>query len=249
MTVKALVLCAGRGTRLGELTRHRPKPLLPIDGTPLVGYSLRLLAAHGIDDVAINLHYLADQVEAALGDGSDYGLRIHYEREPEPLGTAGAIANLSDFFSDATDVLVVYGDLVFDEDLSSLVDHHRRVRADATLLVHQRSRSNSVLDMDEEGRIVRFQERPPRWEASGPVWVNSGCQVLRQGLIEKLPARRPLDLPRDVYVPMVEELRLFGHPIRGYRIAVDSPRRYEQAIADVRAGKLRIGRREAQPPS
>ena len=241
MTLKALVLCAGRGTRLEELTRDCPKPLLPIEAKALVGYTLDLLARHGVTDVAVNLHFLADKIEDELGDGSRYGLRIHYEREEELLGTAGAAANLVDYFADASDVLIVYGDLVFDEDLTALYERHRANRADATLLVHQRTTpSNSIIDMDDTGRIVRFRERPASWSTTGPVWVNSGCQILRRELIDRFPAKRPLDLPRDIYMPMAPDLRLFGIPVEGYRIAIDSPERYQQAIRDVKAGKLRV---------
>lgn len=250
MTLKALVLCAGRGTRLEDLTRDCPKPLLPIEGIPLVGYTLLLLARHGITDVAVNLHFLADKVQDELGDGSRYGLRIHYELEDELLGTAGAAANLVDYFAEASDVLIVYGDLVFDEDLTALYEQHRANRADATLLVHQRTTpSNSIIDMDETGRIVRFRERPREWSASGPVWVNSGCQILRRELIDRFPSKRPLDLPRDIYMPMTVDSRFFGVPIEGYRIAIDSPERYRQAIRDMRAGKVRVETSSAQEPS
>lgn len=250
MTLKALVLCAGHGTRLKELTRDCPKPLLPIEGTPLVGYTLHLLAHHGITDVAVNLHFLADKVQDELGDGSRFGLRIHYEFEKELLGTAGAAANLIDYFADVSDVLIVYGDLVFDEDLTALYARHRANRADATVLVHQRTTpSNSIIDMDGTGRIERFRERPAQWSASGPVWVNSGCQILKRQLIHEFPSRRPLDLPRDIYVPRVDDLRLFGAPIEGYRIAIDSPERYAQAIRDVKAGKVSVRPADAQEPS
>ncbi|MDH3200550.1 MAG: NDP-sugar synthase [Myxococcales bacterium] len=241
MTLKALVLCAGRGTRLGGLTRDCPKPLLPIEGKPLVGYTLDLLARHGVTDVAVNVHFLADKVEVELGDGSRYGLRIHYEREDKLLGTAGAAANLLDYFADASDIVIIYGDLVFDEDLTALYQRHRANQADATLLVHQRTtRSNSTIDMDDTGRIVRFRERPAGWSTTGPVWVNSGCQILQRELIERFPSKRPLDLPRDIYMPMAADLRLFGAPVEGYRIAIDSAERYQQAIRDVKAGKLRV---------
>jgi NDP-sugar pyrophosphorylase family protein len=239
MSLKALVLCAGRGTRLKELTKECPKPLLSIEGKPLVEYTLRHLASHEICDVAINLHYQAERIREALGDGSRFGIRIRYEIEDELLGTAGAVENLAAYFADASDILVVYGDLLFDEDLSALYDQHRSSNADITLLVHRRhTRSNSIIDMDESGRIFRFRERPSTWSEEGPAWVNSGCQILRRELIDLFPKRRPLDLPRDIYMPMTNELRIFGVPIRGYRIAIDSPERYYQAIRDVQDGKV-----------
>jgi NDP-sugar pyrophosphorylase family protein len=226
---------------LKDLTRDCPKPLLPIHGAPLIEYTLRHLAWYGVVDVAINLHYLPEKIRNEFGDGSRYGVRIHYELESELLGTAGAVANLATYFSDASDVLVVYGDLLFDEDLSTLYERHRSLRADVTLLVHRRTTpSNSIIDMDESGRILRFRERPASWSTTGPVWVNSGCQILRRELIDRFPAKRPLDLPRDIYMPMAPDLRLFGIPVEGYRIAIDSPERYQQAIRDVKAGKLRV---------
>lgn len=250
MTLKALVLCAGHGTRLGDLTQDCPKPLLPIEGTPLVGYTLRHLARHGVTDVAINLHFLADRVQDELGDGSRFGVRIHYVLEEELLGTAGAAANLVDYFADVSDVLVVYGDLVLNEDFTAFHQRHRANCADATLLVHQRTEpSNSIIDMDDTGRIVLFRERPTQWSATGPVWVNSGCQILRRDLIDRFPSKRPLDLPRDIYMPMAPELRLFGVPLGGYRIAIDSPERYRQAIRDVAAGRLRVQVMETHEPS
>lgn len=239
MTVKALILCAGQGTRLRELTCDCPKPLLPVNGKPLVAYTLELLARHGIRDVAINLHYLAERFPPVLGDGARFGLNIHYEIEDAMLGTAGALANLTGYFRDATDVLVVYGDLLFDEDLTAFHARHQATGADVTLLLHRRATTpQSVVDLDENtGRIIRFRERPNDWVSNQTVWVNSGCQLLRQGLIERFPARRPLDLPRDIYMPMASELALYGAPITGYRIAVDSPERYEQANRDVSSGK------------
>jgi NDP-sugar pyrophosphorylase family protein len=235
---------------LKDLTRDCPKPLLPIHGTPLIEYTLRHLARYGVVDVAINLHYLAEKVRNELGDGSRYGVRIHYELEDELLGTAGAVANLATYFRDASDVLVVYGDLLFDEDLSTLYERHRSLRADVTLLVHRRTTpSNSIIDMDESGRILRFRERPTDWSVTGPVWVNSGCQILRREVIDVFPSHRPLDLPRDIYAPMAGTLRLFGAPIEGYRIAIDSQERYLQAIQDVKDGKVHLPPSNAQDPS
>jgi NDP-sugar pyrophosphorylase family protein len=174
-----------------------------------------------------------------LGDGARFGLNIHYEIEDAMLGTAGALANLAGYFRDATDVLVVYGDLLFNEDLTAFLARHQTTHADVTMLLHRRAtRPQSIVDLDEStGRIIRFRERPDESDATRAVWVNSGCQLLRQDLIERFPAKRPLDLPRDIYMPMASDLALYGVPITGYRIAIDSPERYEQANRDVASGK------------
>lgn len=240
--MRALVLCAGFGTRLGELTRETPKPMLPVGDDALVGHTLRHLAALGFTDVAINLHFKPEVVEAHVGDGSRYGLRVTYAREPELLGTAGAVRNLRDFLSRDEDFLVLYGDLLIDEDFAEMLSEHRARGASATLLLHQRAGSNSLVKL-EEGRVTGFVERPDEAErARNPFpWVNSGAQVLHRRMIDRIPEGGPSDLPRDVYVPSLGDERIYGRALTGYRCAIDSPARYEEARAAWREGRYRPG--------
>jgi NDP-sugar pyrophosphorylase family protein len=241
--MKGLVLCGGFGTRLGALTEATPKPLLPIEGRPLVAYTLALLARHGVREVAINLHYLGAQIEAAVGDGSAFGVQVTYAREEALLGTAGTVRALAPFFGD-DDALVVYGDLLLDEDLGAMRAHHQACAASATLMLHRRARSNSVVAIDDATRITAFLERPPEGEArraqeAGETWVNSGVAILSRALRDRIPSRTPADLPRDVYAPLVDDARLYGYPVRGYRCAIDSPARYEEAQRAVREGRVK----------
>src|SRR6185295_10171390 len=104
---------------------------------------LRYLAGHGFDQVAINLHFRPDMVRDFVGDGSRFGVRVTWSDEEILLGTAGAVKRLEPFFSDVEDFLVIYGDLLVDQDLDTIVRHHRDVGAAATLLLHQRAGSNS----------------------------------------------------------------------------------------------------------
>ncbi|MFO0652407.1 MAG: NDP-sugar synthase [Polyangiales bacterium] len=240
--MRALVLCAGFGTRLGDLTRETPKPMLPIGDDALVGHTLRHLASLGFTDVAINLHFKPEVVEAHVGDGARYGLRVTYAREPELLGTAGAVRNLRDFLARDEDFLVLYGDLLIDEDFAEMLAEHRARGASATLLLHQRKGSNSLVKLDE-GRVTGFVERPDEAErARNPFpWVNSGAQVLHRGMIDRIPEGRPSDLPRDVYIPSLAEVRIYGRPLTGYRCAIDSPARYDEARAAWAEGRYRPG--------
>lgn len=241
--MKAVVLCAGEGRRLGALTRELPKPLLPLCGEPLLAHTLRHLAAHGQRDVGINLHYRGEQIRAFAGDGSAFGLRIHYAVEPELLGTAGALRGFADWLG-GDGALVIYGDLLLDQDLGALLDAHRKRRADATLLLHRRAGSNSFVELDASGRVRAFVERPDPAErrALGEAWVNSGVQVLSADLLAELPPG-PSDLPRDVYAPRCAELQLIGVPLDGYRCAIDSPERYAEAERALAEGRCRPGRR------
>ncbi len=239
--MKALVLCAGFGTRLGSLTRETPKALLPIAGEPLLAHTLRYLAAYGFCDVAVNLHHQGEHIRGRFGDGGAFGVRLTYAPEEALLGTAGAVKNLEPYFSDVEDFLVLYGDLLIDQDLTGLLAFHRKRRALATLLVHRRPGSNSVLEMDPMGRITRFLERPGAAERRqvADSWVNSGMQVLSRRVLAIIPPGRPADLPRDVYVPFLRDEPIYGYPLTGYRCAIDSPQRYAEAQAAVAEGRYR----------
>jgi len=240
--MKAIVLCAGYGTRLGDLTKEIPKPMLPLRGKPLLAYTLQYLASYGFRNVAINLHFKPEQITNYFGSGLQWGVRIHYSYEPQLLGTAGAVKNLESWLTDSDDFLVLYGDILLDQNLNRLIDQHRQVSATATLLVHQRFDSNSLVQMDETGRITGFIERPTAEQrAANPFpWVNSGVQVLNKRILHYIPFGQPSDLPRDVFARIVGQESLYGVPLSGYRCAIDSPARYAEAEAAIAEGRYRL---------
>jgi NDP-sugar pyrophosphorylase family protein len=239
--VKALILCAGLGTRLGELTRETPKPLLPVGGEPLIAHTLRYLAYHGFGRVAINLHFKASLIRAFVGTGERFGVQVTYSLEEQLLGTAGAVKRLAEFWRGEREFLVIYGDLLVDEDLGAMLAFHRSRAAAATLLLHQRAESNSLVYMEPDGRITAFVERPGEEErgTTPHAWVNSGVQILCPSILEAIPDDRPSDLPRDVYVPLLTRVPIFGHPLGGYRCAIDSPSRYAEAQEGFSTGRYR----------
>jgi mannose-1-phosphate guanylyltransferase/phosphomannomutase len=234
--MKAIVLCAGRGTRLGDLTTACPKPLLPVAGRPLLEHILRHLSSQGIGEVLINLHFLPAAIPAAIGDGSALGLSVTYVEEPVLLGTAGTVRAAREWIGDQ-DTFVVYGDILTDQDFTPMIAQHIRLDADATLLLHHRKGSNSVVEMDPDRRITLFRERPKDHHGSAEdTWVNSGIQILSPRLVAQIPGVIPADLPHDVYAPFVASLHLYGFPLTGRRVAVDSPVRLAEAGALVDAG-------------
>ena len=238
--MKALILSAGMGSRLGRLTKSVPKPMLSIGGQPILSYTIRQLAYFGFDQIAINLHYQAESIKSYLGDGSQYGVQLTYSFEEELLGTAGALQPLKSYFKDEPCFLVIYGDIITNQNLHDLLEFHLHSQAKATLLVHKRKQSNSIIELDPSGRIKSFIERPEQTnQGSNPNhWVNSGVQILSPHVLELIPATAPADLPRDIYVPFVDQLELYGFPLVGYRCAVDSPDRYNQVCQDRENGLL-----------
>ena len=237
----AMVLCAGHGTRLGDLTREIPKPMLPIQGKPLLEYTLFYLARHGFDQVVINLHFMPGKIQGYFEDGRRLGIRITYSYEETLLGTAGGPKKAAHILSQADSFLLLYGDLLIDHDLSAMMAFHRERQTMATLLLHQRHRSNSLVAMDEANRIVAFIERPTEEQrALNPLpWVNSGVYVLKSDILDRILPDTPCDFPRDIFPDLVVSEPCYGFPLSGYRCAIDSPSRYEEAQAAVAGGRYR----------
>jgi len=228
-----MVLCAGLGTRLGDLTRATPKPMLRLDGKPLLAYILHQLQRHGFDEIAINLHFQPEVIQRHFGDGTRLGLRLTYSLEEQLLGTAGGVKRLEDFFRNEAEFLVHYGDILTDQNWSEMLRFHRERRALVTLLVHQRARSSSIVRLDQEGRVTAFLERPGEGEREGQrsPWVNSGVCLCSPEIFPQIPPKIPCDLPRDVFPTIVSTGRVYGYPLSGYRCAIDSAARLAEAGA------------------
>jgi NDP-sugar pyrophosphorylase family protein len=240
--MKAMLLCAGYGTRLGELTREIPKPMLPLNDQPMLTCLIAHLKRQGFDEIAINLHFKPEQIQHHFGDGSRWGVKLTYSHESTLLGTAGGVKKMEPFFRNEPAFLVQYGDILTDQDFRAMVQFHRERNALATLLVHQRKKSNSVVTMDEGHCIVSFLERPTDEARQGQTspWVNSGVCVCAPEILDHIPSNTACDLPRDVFSRLVATRRLFGFPLSGYRVAVDSPERLAEARAALAEGRCHI---------
>jgi NDP-sugar pyrophosphorylase family protein len=241
--MRAMVLCAGYGMRLGDLTHEVPKPMLLLEGRPLLEHIIANLSRQGFREIGVNLHFLPGCITSYFGDGSRWNVQIRYSHEPQLLGTAGALAKMADFLAQENCFLVHYGDVLTNQDFSPMIELHRSRKAKVTLLVHERKGSNSVVDMDAEGRVVGFLERPSdeARRRSDSSWVNSGVSYCSSEVLQVIPTGFPSDIPRDILPKLVSEGRVYGFPLSGYRCAIDSPERLEQARAAVRAGMLSGG--------
>ena len=156
-----MILAAGYGTRLWPLTVDRAKPAIPFLGRPLVGYVAEYLASHGCREVAVNLHHRPESVRDSLGDGSRFGVRLHYVEEPDILGTSGALDNAREFFDEETFV-VVNGKLATDIDLGRALETHRRTRALATLVLRPNPSREKYSTVEIRGdRLAGFGGYPP----------------------------------------------------------------------------------------
>ncbi len=239
--MKALVLCGGFGTRLGALCTERPKPLLEVGQLALVEHTLLRLAAAGLEQVFVNLHFGADQLRARLGDGSRYGVRLEFFPEPSLLGTAGTPRALASLV-DRDGLLVHYGDVLSEHPLAELVSCHLASGAEARIVVHERVGSNSRVVLGTGDRVERFVERPTdaASDESPSAWAFSGICVLSPACLAKLPVGPGADLPRDVFPALAHAGQLFAERHVGYRCAIDSPARLESARHAWATGALKL---------
>jgi len=251
--VKAMILAGGMSTRLYPLTKQVPKPLVPIAGEPNSAHVMRYLRSFGIEDIAINVHYLADKIVAAFGDGSQYGVRLHYLHEPELMGSAGAVKGMEDFLRD--DTFVVVGcDGLTDLRLDALVAFHKKRGAVATIaLVEEEDVTHyGVVIVDEDGHIVDFQEKPAKGTERSHL-VNTGVYVFEPAILDRIPAGEFWDFGKNVFPQLhAERAKFYALEMHGaYWTDIGTPGEYRRATRDVLEGKVRLlgsARARGYPP-
>ncbi len=237
-----MILAGGLSTRLYPLTKLVPKPLVPVAGVPNAAHLLRYLKAYGFDEIAINLHYLADAIVAALGDGSRFGVKLHYSYEPELLGSAGGVKNVESFFGN--EPFVVIGcDEVTDLRLDRLLEFHKERAALATIGLVETDEVDQygVVVVDERGKIVGFQEKPPKGTERSKL-VNTGVYAFSPEIFEHIPAGQFYDFGKQVF-PSLQGAgeRFYGFDARGaYWADIGTPSEYRRASYDVVRGVVKI---------
>ncbi len=238
--MKAVVMAGGEGTRLRPLTINRPKPMVQIVNKPVLEHVLDLLKRHGITEVIITVQYLASVIQDYFGDGSHLGMQIVYSVEETPLGTAGSVKNAQRYLDDT--FLVISGDALTDFNLTEIIRWHKERRATATLTLYQvpNPLEYGVVIIDDEGRILKFLEKPGWGEVFSDT-VNTGIYVLEPTIFDYYPAGQPVDFSQEVFPKLLERRdRLYGYVAQGYWCDVGNLSEYMRANADVLLGKVRL---------
>ena len=244
-TVQGFVLAAGFGQRMLPITESVPKPLLPIGRLPLIGYSLRLLAHHGITDVTVNLHHLGRAVRDALGDGSAYGVKLTYSQEDEILGTGGGIKRMYEHL-DST-VVVLNSDTVLDLDLHAVLAEHRARRALATMVLRHdpEHAEGGRVGLDAASRIVEVPGYGENIKPSRRLMF-TGVHVLEPRFLEYLPPNIHSCIIRYGYAKALQNNEyLYGTLMQGYWADAGTPGRYYALHCDALGQRLRL--RHADP--
>lgn len=236
-----MILAAGMGTRLRPLTDTLPKALVEVAGKPLLFYAVETLAASGIHDIVVNLHYYGEMIRERLGDGSRFGVSIRYSFEDPLLGSGGGILHARKLLGNSTFV-TLNSDTIIEVDLRPILAEHRRRHATATLLLRKDPRMEAfgVIRVDDEDRIGRFlqHERPGAETALEP-FMYTGVQILEPQIFSYMAEKQAFSITERTYPKMLQAGEpLYGHRFGGRWITVGTPEELEAAEEELRRKAL-----------
>lgn len=238
--MKAMILAAGVGSRLDPLTRTVPKPMVPIVNKPVMEHIVELLSRHGFDEIMINLYYLGDQIEAHLGNGEKWKVKIRYMKEDRLWGDAGSVKKCESFFDDT--FLVIGGDDISDIDLTRLIRLHTEKKGLATIalsLVDDPSEYGIALQ-NERGKITRFLEKP-RGEIIFSNTANTGIYVFSPEIFDLIPRNTTCGFGNNVFPMLLEQRnRFYGYLTSSYWRDVGNLKQYQQTHYDAMDGRIGI---------
>lgn len=251
--MKAMILAAGKGTRVRPLTYDLPKPMIPILGKPVMAYLVEHLARHGVTEIMVNVSHLHEKIEDYFGEGHQYHVQIGYSFEghtndagevvPEPIGSAGGMKKIQQFggfFDDTT--VVLCGDALIDLDLKSALFEHRRKGAMASVITKEvpwdKVSSYGVVVADRDGRIQKFQEKPRQGEALSN-FISTGIYLFEPAVIDLIPSNRPFDIGADLFPLLAAQGLPFYAQSRAFKwLDIGSVTDYWEVLQSVMMGEV-----------
>lgn len=238
--MKAMILAGGKGTRLRPLTIHSPKPMLPLLGKPCMEYGIELLKMHGIKEIGVTLQFLPEAVRNTFLDGEKQNVKLYYFEEDEPLGTAGSIKNGESFLDET--FVVLSGDALTDFSLTDAIRYHKEKKALVTILLYQVDQplEYGVVMTDEEGRVIRFLEKPT-WSEVFSDWVNTGIYIIEPEVLQWIEPGVEFDFSKDLFPLLMEKGKpIYGYKASGYWSDIGNVDIYRQAQFDLLSGKVKL---------
>lgn len=242
MIRRAMVLAAGRGTRLAPLTHTTPKPLVPVAGRPFLEHILDFLRAGGIREVVLNLHHLGRAIEQHLGDGTRFGLTVRYSWENPILDTGGGIKHAESLLA-GEPFVVLNGDSLLELRLQEVVEHHLTQGAVATLVVRPdpEAARYGLVELDADDRVRRVVGLP-RGEVPDGLrgFMFPGLHVFQPGIFQWMEAGVACSVMRVTYPRLLAAgVRVAGFVTRARWINIDTPAALAAADATLRQEPFR----------
>lgn len=238
--MKTVLIAGGKGTRISSVAKDIPKPMIKIDGKPVLEHQIECLKRQGFTDIIITVSHLGEQITDYFGNGSKlspatgkpFGVNIEYYTEHEPLGNAGALFRIKDRLTE--DFLLINADLMFDVDLKKLTDFHRSHNGIATIFTHPNTHpyDSALIIADDENAVSDWlnkeDERPTFYKNR----VNAGIHVLSPEALRFMPETDFVDLDRDILKPLAGTKKLYCYDSPEYVKDMGTPERYNQVCSD-----------------
>jgi mannose-1-phosphate guanylyltransferase len=252
--MKAMILAAGKGTRVRPITYTIPKPLIPILHKPVMEFLVDLLKQHDFTEIMVNVSHLAKEIESYFHDGQRFGVQIAYsfegtiredgELEGQAMGSAGGMRRIQDFYPFFDDTFVVLcGDALIDLDLTAAVKWHREKGSLATIITKSVPReevpSYGVVVTDEDGKVKAFQEKPTVEEALSTN-INTGIYIFEPEVLNYIPSGQEYDIGGDLFPKLVEMgAPFYAIPMDFQWVDIGKVPDYWQAIRSVLMGEVK----------
>jgi mannose-1-phosphate guanylyltransferase len=251
--MKAMILAAGKGTRVRPLTYDLPKPMIPVLGKPVMAYLIEHLRKHGVTEIMVNVSHLHEKIEEYFGEGEQFGVQIGYSFEgytkedgevvAVPIGSAGGMKKIQEFggfFDDTT--IVLCGDALIDLDLKAALLEHRRKGAMASVITKEvpwdKVSSYGVVVTDQNGRITQFQEKPKQEDALSN-FISTGIYIFEPEVIDLIPSGVEFDIGSQLFPLLAEKGMPFyaqGRPFNWLDIGSVSD--YWEVLQNVLTGEV-----------
>ncbi|OGP19924.1 MAG: nucleotidyltransferase [Deltaproteobacteria bacterium GWA2_55_10] len=240
--MKSIIMAGGFGTRLRPLTNNLPKPMVPMANRPMMEHIIELLKKNDITALTALLYFQPEMISGYLGDGSNFGVKLDYITLTVDLGTAGAVGSAMRKTGGDETTLIISGDVLTDIDLNRAVEFHKKNNSVATIVLTrvENPLPFGIVITDEEGRIVRFLEKPSWGEVFSDT-INTGIYILEKKALDYIPTDKEFDFSKDLFPLMLEKKEpLFGYIAEGYWKDVGSLEEYRAANMDILQGNVHV---------
>ena len=237
----AVIMAGGKGSRLLSITNDEiPKPMVPVDGKPLLEYQVEKLKTYGIKKIVMIVGHLGEKIVDHFKDGKDFGVEIDYIFEKEPLGTAGAFYYLKDKI-DAKDFMLVFGDVFFDMDFDRMEDFHFKNSALTTLLAHPNGHpyDSDLIQTDDNGRVIGFDSKHNVRDYWYDNMVNAGMYIINKRLLDLVKEPVKTDFEKDILANQVKlGANIYAYHTPEYVKDVGTVDRINATVEELKSGLI-----------